>query len=173
MAEQNRRASTRGTSLQGTFILAATAAGELRQTKGGKSMATLNAVANSIGSDGTQEAHYVRILAFGKTAENLVKYVNKGDVFGVTGPVRVQRYESKRYIALPEGYEKMTKADLVAALGKAPRAQMTSVDVIAMNLHLLPNGQRQAPVTEEADEIPTPEESEAVGEVSAATPLPF
>ena len=45
--------------------------------------------------DGTKEADYPRVVTFGKQAENVEKYLHKGDRVGIIGRLQTGSYEGK------------------------------------------------------------------------------
>lgn len=44
---------------------------------------------------GSEEADFIRIVAFGKTAEFVEKYFTKGSRVGITGRIQTGKYENK------------------------------------------------------------------------------
>lgn len=70
---------------------------EIRYTSGGISIANFSiAVNRRIRKDSNeQEADFISCVAFGKTAELIEKYVNKGNRIGVTGRIQTGKYENK------------------------------------------------------------------------------
>lgn len=46
-------------------------------------------------SEGNYEADFIRCLAFGKTAEFIGKYFNKGSAIGITGHIQTGSYTNK------------------------------------------------------------------------------
>ena len=44
---------------------------------------------------GSEEADFVRVVAFGKTAEFVDNYFHKGDRIGISGRIQTGRYENK------------------------------------------------------------------------------
>src|SRR5699024_10145466 len=46
--------------------------------------------------DGEREADFIRILAFGKTAETIAQYVKKGQQLGIEGRIQTGSYENKQ-----------------------------------------------------------------------------
>ncbi len=76
---------------------------ELRVTPSGVSVTTLTvAVDRQRKVDGQPECDFVDCVCFGKTAENVGKYVDKGKLVGVEG-----RLESRTYT--PKGSEEKRK----------------------------------------------------------------
>ena len=49
-------------------------------------------------NEGKDKTVFIPVTAFGKTAENMVKYVGKGSLISVEGHVSVSRNEDKMYI---------------------------------------------------------------------------
>src|SRR5699024_6719900 len=45
---------------------------------------------------GEREADFIRILAFGKTAETIAQYVKKGQQLGIEGRIQTGSYENKQ-----------------------------------------------------------------------------
>ena len=70
---------------------------DIRYTNGGIAIANFSiAVNRRIRKDSNeQEADFISCVAFGKTAELIEKYVNKGNRIGVAGRIQTGRYENK------------------------------------------------------------------------------
>jgi len=69
---------------------------ELRYTKNHNAFVNFNlAVKRPYKEDGEQDADFFRITAWGKLAENLVQYMNKGGMIAVTGYLKTSSYEDK------------------------------------------------------------------------------
>jgi single-strand DNA-binding protein len=70
---------------------------ELRFTPGaGTAVATFSlAVDRRIKKEGQAEADFINCVAFGKTAEIMAQYLNKGRLVGVSGSIRTGSYEAK------------------------------------------------------------------------------
>ena len=71
-----------------------TTAPELNQTKGGTSVVKFSlAVDRSFGED--KKTDFIPVVFFGKTAETIAKYVNKGHQLLVSGQLQTDSYEDK------------------------------------------------------------------------------
>lgn len=70
---------------------------DIRYTSGGIAIANFSiAVNRRIRKDSNeQEADFISCVAFGKTAELIEKYVNKGNRIGVVGRIQTGKYENK------------------------------------------------------------------------------
>ena len=71
---------------------------ELQYTETGKKVYTRFVIAvqrNFKLRDGSREADFVPIKVWGKKAEIICKYVNKGDYLTVSGSLRISSYEDK------------------------------------------------------------------------------
>jgi single-strand DNA-binding protein len=70
---------------------------ELKFTPGaGTAVTTLTlAVDRRIKKEGQAEADFINCVAFGKTAEIIAQYLNKGRLIGVSGWIRTGSYEAK------------------------------------------------------------------------------
>lgn len=78
------------------------------------------AVDRKFKKDGQPTADFPRIICFGKTAENVDKYMSKGRLVGITGRIQTGKYENK------EGQTVFTTdviADTVEFLDKAKEGQ--------------------------------------------------
>lgn len=82
---------------------------ELKYTPGtGTAVATFSiAVDRRFSKNGQKEADFIRIVAWGKTAELVAQYMSKGRKIGVSGRIQTNSYETK------DG-EKRTSFDVVA-----------------------------------------------------------
>lgn len=82
---------------------------ELKYTPGtGTAVATFSiAVDRRFSKNGQKEADFIRIVAWGKTAELVAQYMSKGRKIGVSGRIQTSSYETK------DG-EKRTSFDVVA-----------------------------------------------------------
>lgn len=69
---------------------------ELRYTNNQKAYATFNlAVNRKFAKDGEQQADFINIVAWGKTAEFCKKYFKKGQQIGLSGRIQTRNYENK------------------------------------------------------------------------------
>lgn len=70
---------------------------ELRFTPGtGKAVATFTiAVDRRFKSEGQPEADFIPIVVWGKQAESVANYMNKGKLIGVSGRIQTRSYEAK------------------------------------------------------------------------------
>ena len=68
---------------------------ELRTSGNGNSFVNFTIAVNRTfaSSNGEREADFINCIAFNKQAENLVKYQTKGNLIGVEGQLRSERYE--------------------------------------------------------------------------------
>lgn len=76
---------------------------ELRQTQGGNVVANFTiAVDRAYKKDSEQTADFIPVVAWGKRAETVGKYLDKGSKVAVSGRIQTRSYEandgSKRYI---------------------------------------------------------------------------
>ena len=69
-----------------------TATPELKATNSGKSVTEFT-IASDRYTDGEKQADFVRCKAWGKQADNLCKYKRQGDLIGVSGALRVDKYK--------------------------------------------------------------------------------
>lgn len=71
-----------------------TATPELKQTQGGTSVTSFNiAVNRRVQKEGVQNADFIPCVAWGKTAEFVCKYMQKGSAICVTGAIQSRQYE--------------------------------------------------------------------------------
>ena len=69
---------------------------ELGSTSTGKSICEFRLATNRpTNRDGERVADFINCRVWGKTAENLTKYQNKGNLIAVIGRMQVDRYEDK------------------------------------------------------------------------------
>lgn len=69
---------------------------ELRYTNNQKAYATFNlAVNRKFAKKGEQQADFINIVAWGKTAEFCKKYFKKGQQIGLSGRIQTRNYENK------------------------------------------------------------------------------
>ena len=69
---------------------------ELRYTANNKAVCDLTIATNRpVVRDGERVADFINCRVWGKTAENLTKYQNKGNLIAVIGRMQVDRYEDK------------------------------------------------------------------------------
>lgn len=96
---------------------------ELKTTTGGTSLATISLAVNH----GKEEASYYDVVCFGKTAENVGKYVQKGKQVIVSGRLQRRKWQTK------EGenrYSVEVIANQVQFVGSADNAQTTKDNVL-------------------------------------------
>ena len=70
---------------------------ELRQSKNGIDRTTFTLAINRTftNSNGEREADFINIVAFRKQAQNVSKYVSKGQLVGVDGRIQSRNYENE------------------------------------------------------------------------------
>ena len=69
---------------------------ELRYTQSGTAIAKMTlAVNRTFAKEGEQQADFIQITAWAKTAEVMAQYLAKGSQIGVTGRIQTGRYEDK------------------------------------------------------------------------------
>lgn len=69
---------------------------ELRYTANNKAVCDFTIATNRpVVRDGERVADFINCRVWGKTAENLTKYQNKGNLIAVIGRMQVDRYEDK------------------------------------------------------------------------------
>lgn len=70
---------------------------ELRYTDGGVAVTNIIIAVNRpfINASGEREADFINCVVWRKPAENLEKYVKKGDLIGVDGRLQSRSYESE------------------------------------------------------------------------------
>lgn len=69
---------------------------ELRYTNNQKAYATFNlAVNRRFAKEGEQQADFINIVAWGKTAEFCKKHFKKGQQIGLSGRIQTRNYEDK------------------------------------------------------------------------------
>lgn len=76
---------------------------ELRFTPGGKGVATFTIAVNRPfkNQQGEQEADFISIVVWGRSAENSANFLKKGSLAGVTGRIQTRSYDTdngKRYV---------------------------------------------------------------------------
>lgn len=75
---------------------------ELRSTVTGTSVAPFTlAVARSIVREGQQQADFINCVVWGRLAETMAKYLNKGSLIGVEGRIQTRHYDdhgTTRYV---------------------------------------------------------------------------
>lgn len=71
---------------------------DLRYSQSGTAVANFTLAINRPfkNQDGEREADFIRILAFGKTAETIAQYVKKGQQLGIEGRIQTGSYENKQ-----------------------------------------------------------------------------
>ena len=86
---------------------------DLRATASGKSVATFTLAVNRDykNAEGNYDADFINCVAYEQKAENISRYVHKGDKFCVTGRISTRTYDkpdgSKAYITevIVDGFE--------------------------------------------------------------------
>ena len=69
---------------------------ESKVTPSGTSVAEFSiAVKRPFKSNSEQESDFFNCVAYGKTAETIGRYVNKGDLIGIEGRVQTENYTNK------------------------------------------------------------------------------
>ena len=71
-----------------------TAAPDLKTTNSGKSVTEFTIAVDRY-TDGEKQADFIRCTAWNKQAENLCKYKQKGDLIGISGSLRHEKYKDK------------------------------------------------------------------------------
>lgn len=70
---------------------------ELRQSQGGKSICSFTlAVDRQTKNEGQPSADFIRCKAFGKTADNLAKYMSKGSLIAIGGSIQTGSYTNQQ-----------------------------------------------------------------------------
>ena len=98
---------------------------ELKKTTNGKSMCPFSIACNNINDD----VDYIDCIAWGKQAENLCEYQEKGNMIGVDGRLTTSTYENK------EGYK--IKKCVVSANNiefLTPKAKTKEVNIVNENV---------------------------------------
>ena len=75
-----------------------TRAVELKQTNGGTNIARFSVVSNSTvkrGDEYKDEPNFIDCVAFGKTAENICKYTDKGHRIGIEGRLKYSSWDDQ------------------------------------------------------------------------------
>lgn len=71
-----------------------TADAELRATPNDKYVTNFSiAIDRDFTQNGTKQADFINLVAWGKTAEFITKYFGKGDMIAVTGSIQTGQYE--------------------------------------------------------------------------------
>lgn len=79
-----------------TLVGRLTKAPEVRYTDGGSSIARFTVACDRrFKKEGQQDADFISCIAFGKTAEFVEKYFDKGQRIGLTGRIQTGSYENK------------------------------------------------------------------------------
>lgn len=102
---------------------------ELKYTPGtGTAVATFSiAVDRRYSKNGQKEADFIRIIAWGKQAENVATYMTKGRLIGISGRIQTNSYENKDG---EKRYSFDVVADEVNFLDKAkPQTQPVNNDI--------------------------------------------
>jgi single-strand DNA-binding protein len=69
---------------------------DFRSTANGKSVCTFTiAINRRFKTEGQQQADFIPIVAWGKTADNCAKYLHKGSQVAVCGSVQTRSYDEK------------------------------------------------------------------------------
>jgi single-strand DNA-binding protein len=70
---------------------------DLRFTQTGKAVASGTLAVNRTfkGANGEQEADFINLVIWGKSAENTANYTKKGSMIGITGRIQVRNYENQ------------------------------------------------------------------------------
>lgn len=75
---------------------------ELKYTPQGSPVANITVAVDRYSKNGDKTADFINVVVWGKSAENLAQYKNKGDQIAVEGSLRTRSYEaqdgSKRYV---------------------------------------------------------------------------
>jgi single-strand DNA-binding protein len=97
---------------------------ELRNTQSGKAVANFIIAVDRpyVADGGEREADFIPIVAWNKTAENIVKYVGKGRLIAVAGRMQVRNYEKDNV----RHYVTEVIADDVRFLDRAPEGSEAS-----------------------------------------------
>lgn len=97
---------------------------ELRNTQSGKAVANFTIAVDRpyVADSGEREADFIPIVAWNKTAENIVKYVGKGRLIAVAGRMQVRNYEKDNV----RHYVTEVIADDVRFLDRAPEESKAS-----------------------------------------------
>lgn len=69
---------------------------ELRQSQGGKSICSFTLAVDRQTKKEGQQADFIRCKAFGKTAENLAKYMSKGSLIAIGGSIQTGSYTNQQ-----------------------------------------------------------------------------
>ena len=71
---------------------------DLRYSQSGNAVGNFTLAVNRPfkNQNGEREADFIRILAFGKTAETIAQYVKKGQQLGIEGRIQTGSYENKQ-----------------------------------------------------------------------------
>lgn len=98
---------------------------ELRNTQSGKAVANFIIAVDRpyVADSGEREADFIPIVAWNKTAENIVKYLGKGRLVAVAGRIQVRNYEKDNV----RHYVTEVIADDVRFLDRAPEESEASV----------------------------------------------
>jgi len=97
---------------------------ELRNTQSGKAVANFIIAVDRpyVTDSGEREADFIPIVAWNKTAENIVKYLGKGRLIAVAGRMQVRNYEKDNV----RHYVTEVIADDVRFLDRAPEESEAS-----------------------------------------------
>lgn len=120
-----------------------TADPELRYTPSGTPTSTVNVAVDRLpNKDGEVVADFIRCVVWGKSAENLAKYMSKGRKIAIEGRLQVRSYDkdgSKRWVA-------EVIAERVQYLGSKPAEDTGATESVAyaprQNDYASPSAQR-------------------------------
>lgn len=103
---------------------------ELRKLANGMSVASFNLASDELSknADGSKKVIFIEVSLFGKSAENVAKYVQKGSLVAVDGRITQRKYTNKQ------------------------NQQVTSTEIVADNVQFLePKPQADEPIQVEDD----------------------
>ena len=103
---------------------------ELRYTPSGAGVATFSIAWNEKRKDASgqyvDKAHFFEVVAFGKTAENIQKYFNKGSKIAITGSLDYQSWQDQNGYNRSKVGIKLEKFDFVGCKNNNQPAQSQS-----------------------------------------------
>lgn len=127
---------------------------ELKATKGGMEVASFS-LATSKKVKGEQVTQWHSLVAFGKTAETLAKYVSKGDQLLVEGEIQYRSYDNREGQKVNLTEILINQFEFVGTAGKAPKTTTESVEDMARRVFETPSGGGMSPSGfDPDDEIP-------------------
>ena len=107
---------------------------ELRQTNTNKSVTNFDLAVNR--TFGEKETDFFKVVAWGKTAEFVCQYVEKGDLLGLDGRLQTRNYENaegkKVYITemVAESVQKLTpKSESTQETKKQEKPSVEDIDI--------------------------------------------